>query len=220
LNIGVYVFKQNFQDNQISGLCLFDDIFPIICVNNYFAFSRQIFTLFHEIYHLIHATSGVDFFDDTLVSEISTNQIEARCNEFAGTFLIPDDDFLSTIGGCQIDDDNVRRWAGKYAVSREVVFRKLLKNGLIDSRFYGDKKAELEKEYIRINDKSSDPGKHGGGGSFYNTHISYIGKNYVEQAYSQFYSNKITLSQLAEYVDMKIPNVQRLASMHGWGDVS
>jgi hypothetical protein len=60
LGVGVYVFKDQFREPDYSGFCLYDDEFPIIYVNNTTAKTRQIFTLFHELAHLLFHTSGVD----------------------------------------------------------------------------------------------------------------------------------------------------------------
>lgn len=81
--LGVYVFKDSFKNNSISGLCVYDDEFPIVLLNNKTSFTRQIFTLFHEIYHLYLKEADIDF----------TEGIEEReCNKFASDFLIPEDD--------------------------------------------------------------------------------------------------------------------------------
>ena len=44
-DLGIYVFKDAFKDNRISGICLNDDYFPVIVINNSMSFARQIFTL-------------------------------------------------------------------------------------------------------------------------------------------------------------------------------
>lgn len=52
---GIYVFKEAFSTKSISGFCIYDEQFPIIYLNNSMSFTRQIFTLFHELYlSLIH----------------------------------------------------------------------------------------------------------------------------------------------------------------------
>ena len=52
---GVFVFKEAFKDEMVSGFCLFDERFPVIYVNNSRPDTRQIFTLFHELAHLLFA---------------------------------------------------------------------------------------------------------------------------------------------------------------------
>src|SRR5699024_375017 len=57
-NCGIYVFKDAFKEEKFSGFCLYDNQFPVIYINNSMSFSRQIFTLFHELCHIILKTSG------------------------------------------------------------------------------------------------------------------------------------------------------------------
>jgi len=54
---GVFIFKDAFKDDEYSGFCLYDDVFPIIYINNSQAKIRQIFTLFHELAHLLFRTA-------------------------------------------------------------------------------------------------------------------------------------------------------------------
>ena len=50
--------QEVFQAEGLFGFCLQDDEFPIIYLNNSAAKSRQIFSLFHELAHLLLRTSG------------------------------------------------------------------------------------------------------------------------------------------------------------------
>ena len=55
-NFGIWVFKRAFKDDSCCGFCLNDAHFPVIYVNNSMSKRRQIFTLFHELSHLITDT--------------------------------------------------------------------------------------------------------------------------------------------------------------------
>lgn len=85
---GVFVFKDAFRIDGYSGFCLYDDEFPIIYVNNSMPKSRQVFTLFHELAHLLFATGGVDRVDREYVRRLTgdAQRIEVLCNRFAGEF--------------------------------------------------------------------------------------------------------------------------------------
>ena len=52
---GIFIFKRSFKQLSISGFSLLHDAFPVIYLNNSNAFSRQIFTIFHELAHIHHA---------------------------------------------------------------------------------------------------------------------------------------------------------------------
>jgi Zn-dependent peptidase ImmA (M78 family) len=91
-DVGIFVFKDAFRVEGYSGFSLYDDLFPIIYVNNSSTKSRQIFTLFHELAHLLFHTSGIDTLDDRYIPRLSGKQkrIEILCNQFAAQFLVPE----------------------------------------------------------------------------------------------------------------------------------
>ncbi len=50
---GVWVFKRSFRQKDIAGLCLGDDVYPVIYVNHGETKERQVFTLFNGLAHLL-----------------------------------------------------------------------------------------------------------------------------------------------------------------------
>lgn len=135
---GIYVFKDAFKEKKFSGFCLYDEQFPVIYINNSMSFSRQIFTLFHELFHIILKTSGIDKTDDDYIAKLnSTNrEIETLCNSFAGEFLVPNDDLKEELKNKELNEKNISNIAKKYNVSREVIYRKLLNLNKISKNFY------------------------------------------------------------------------------------
>ncbi len=88
---GIFVFKKAFRDSCFSGFCLYDKKIPIIYVNGNRDKNRQIFTLFHELAHILFLTSGFDPIDKTYFkNQLKGNnkKIEAICNKFASAFLV------------------------------------------------------------------------------------------------------------------------------------
>ena len=102
-DVGVFVFKDAFQEEDYSGFCLYDNEFPIIYVNTSTAKSRQIFTLFHELAHLLYHTSGVDKFRDDYIKHLrgDARKIEVLCNRFAARFLVPTKAFDQEFNGLE-----------------------------------------------------------------------------------------------------------------------
>ena len=209
--VGIYVFKQAFKDDSVSGFCLYDDEFPVICVNNSLAHSRQIFTLFHEIFHLMLKISGVD-----LIKKYDVD-VERECNKFAGEFLVPSDDFISVYSNKQITTNTVETWANLYRVSREVIIYRLYEAGVITYDELQEKYEEYKEDYLKFTGNADKKKKDSG--DYYATQVIYKGKDYVTLAYREYYANKITLEQLSKYMEMKIPNLRKLASKKGWGEI-
>lgn len=218
-DIGIYVFKEAFGENSTSGFCLFDDTFPVIYINNSLSFTRQIFTLFHELCHIIRKTSGIDMLnDDFYHKNLNEYQlsVEQNCNAFAGAFLVPDFDFKKQIKGKQSTEEFVSKLASRYGVSREVILRKFLDIRLISKAEYAERSKAYTEDYFRIKDtiaakKSS--------GNYYNTQAAYKGRQYTELVFKNYYTNNITLAQAAKYMNMKIPSIRSFAEKRGWGSL-
>ncbi len=200
--VGVAVFKDAFGTDSLSGFCLFDETFPLIYVNNSSALTRQIFTLFHELAHLLFHTSGVDRLSerDVEVLPSASREIEIACNQFAAEFLLPTSRFDEELRRFGADESSATRIARKYNVSREFVFRGFLDRGLVSQELYLDAARRWARQMRRG----------GTGGDYYWTKISYLGKTYIQTAFSRYYQNRISEEQLAGYVDVKVANLSKL----------
>ncbi len=194
LDVGVNVFKDSFKDDGYSGFCLFHQDFPIIYVNNSTAKTRQIFTLFHELAHLLFNSSGLDTPKDSYLDELPANnkRIEIICNKMAAQFLVPDNEFDKFIDGVE-PTQGAFELSKKFSVSRELIFRKFLDRGLITQELYDEKTTEWSKKTAPSNNA----------GNFYNTKIAYLGLEYITLAFQRYYQNIISENQLAEYLDTK-----------------
>lgn len=205
-NHGVFVFKNAFKEEVISGFCLYDNRFPLIYVNNSKAATHKIFTLFHEIYHLLSGVGGIDTPDETYFRALVGNnkQIEIMCNRFAAVFLVPEADFNQRIAQMPINEDSIRALADQYCVSREVILRRLLDKQLVTQRIY--------EQMVRRWGKEAKGGTEGGG-NYYLTQGAYLGERYLELAFSRLYQNKITRDQLADYLGVKAKNIPGMEAL-------
>jgi Zn-dependent peptidase ImmA (M78 family)/transcriptional regulator with XRE-family HTH domain len=198
-DVGVSIFKDAFKVQNYSGFCLYDDEFPLIYVNNSNAKTRQIFTLFHELAHLLFHTSGIDLLTDDFIQRLPADdrRIETICNRFAAEFLVPETAFNIAFEGRPPTEATAEHLADLFHVSRESIYRKFLDRNLIS-----------HAEYERARVGWAEQQKTGeGGGNYYYTKIAYLGSDYVNLALSQYYQNSIDAAQLAEYLDIKPRNI-------------
>lgn len=211
-DIGIYVFKDSFRDNAISGLCVKDNRFPVIVINNSMSFARQIFTLFHELYHLISDTSGAEIIRDDFYSMLAENQstIEHNCDSFANNFLVPLDDFRQELEKTPIDEKRIEDLAQLYSVSREAIMYKLLTLGKITSSDYSQLKETFYGEAIRSQGKKEEKK---GGGNYYSTKLSYLGNQYTGEVFRQYFSGKISGVKAGEMLQSKVDHLPRLESV-------
>jgi Zn-dependent peptidase ImmA (M78 family) len=196
LSVGVYVFKDAFRVDDFSGFRLYDDEFPIIYVNNSATKTRQIFTYFHELAHLIFHTSGVDKVRDGYIDRLvgDARQIEVICNSFAAQVLLPEDAFQRSMAGRQANEATAELLADQFHVSREVIFRRLLDQGKVTQDEY-DRAVERWNAQRQV--------ERAPGGNPYWTKLSYLGREYVALALSHYHRNRIDESQLADFLDTK-----------------
>jgi Zn-dependent peptidase ImmA (M78 family)/transcriptional regulator with XRE-family HTH domain len=201
---GVFVFKRSFKQRKVSGFCLTDDEFPIIMVNNSTPFSRQIFTLFHEVAHLLYGLNGITTVDGHFVDRMSGSQksVEVACNRLAAEFLVPTNAF--PWGAIDRDDpvDSVSAVARAFNVSREVILRRVLDRGWIDSDTYRD--------LVQAWASQTEAGRGGDGGDYYNNQAAYLGDAYLRLAFSQYRAGIIDVSDLSEHLGVKARNISKL----------
>jgi len=207
---GVFVFKDSFNppgkkkvdsvEGTYSGFCFYDTDFPVIYVNNNKAKTRQIFTLFHELAHLLMHTGGVDTRQDDYIEYLTGNnrRIEILCNQFAAEFLVPTVDFQARLAGKPVHDGAIRDWAALYSVSRETILRRLLDWGRVSQHDYDEKTDQWRKKRKENS---------GSGGNYYLTRGTYLGEKYIETVFSNYYKGKVSLEQAADYLDIKTKNV-------------
>ena len=83
-NKGIFIFKNAFREDKEEpykkdGFCIYNEQYPIIYLNNSSSKTRQIFTIFHELAHLILGKNGISFRSQ---GSFENNQEEIFCNRF------------------------------------------------------------------------------------------------------------------------------------------
>jgi len=170
--LGILVFQFSMPMEELQGFCMTDSLPYIIVTNSNHSYTGRIFTIFHELAHILRHQSGM-----CLVENVEENQKEEwACNTFAGSFLAP----LNTI----IPTDDLKEigtYSRKLKVSREVYLRRLKEEGFLpDVKFYAllDKiKATYNKPkgFVLPEVKS----RASRGETFYNIVIEALGTNRI-----------------------------------------
>lgn len=209
---GIFVFKRSFKQKDVSGFCLFDEEFPVIYLNNSTSTTRQIFSLFHELSHLLLKTNAVTKVTDDYVAALvgEARDIEVYCNRFTAEYLVPSEDFEHQLSLTRTrPPDEVADVLSKhYKVSREVILRKLLDRELIDQTYYEFKVAQWIEEYEVFRQSRK------GGGDYYATQATYLGDRFLGLAFTRFHQGKCTPEQLADYLNVKTKSVAGLEQHH------
>jgi len=197
---GVWVFKRSFEQKDVAGFCLDSNAFPVIYLNNGQAKTRQIFTLFHELAHLLFDFNHLERLDDRhylAALDLQDRSVEIACNRLSGELLVPAIDFERSITAhdrAAVTGETVSNLARTYSVSREVILRKFLERDWIDSARYGAMVARWRAER---------PPSTGGGGNYYATQATYLGTKYLRAAFLARDEERIDDFDLAAVLGVK-----------------
>lgn len=205
-NVGIFVFKDPFHAPGYFGFCIYNDEFPVIYVNNSSTKTRQTFTLFHELGHLLFHTSGIDVADDSYMRKMPEDffRLEVLCNRLAGEFLLPDDEFEISAASVPPTRESATSLANRYKVSRELVYRKMLDRGWIGA-----------DEYSAAARAWAAQAKTSSGGDYYYNQIAYLGRRYIDLAFKRYYQRRFDDAQLSDYLNIKPKNLSTFEMKYG-----
>jgi Zn-dependent peptidase ImmA (M78 family) len=212
---GIYIFQLKMPFREARAFCLTGD-FPVIVLNSDDAINGRIFSLFHEVCHILFNVNGI--FRDAATGALSKEykQIEQFCNEFAAAFLVPDKEFNRDIIHLNIDasraDLFIAKLARSYNVSNEVIARKFLSKQLLtESKFWRlknlwDAAASNAKE--QRNQKMKEREITGIAQDV--KILSEKGRPYVQDVVSAFKEGTISSSDLLNYLETKSNHVNAI----------
>ena len=186
--MGVLIFETYDVDiEEMRGLCIYHDNVPIILLNGKDSVNGRIFSLFHELTHLLLGESAI-------CGDDLERDIEVFCNAVSGEFLVPSNDLAENLHNIPFDD-LVKELSNLYGVSEHVILRRLLDSNKITKNDY-DLKTDYE-EFIPNNSK-------GNRGNYYRNMIKYNGKPFYSLVLYAYEIGLINGSDFSNYTGLKI----------------
>jgi len=149
--------------DEFRGFVLYDEIAPVVFINNNDALSAKIFTLIHEVVHLLIGQSA-SF--DLRNFQSADNEIEKFCDKCTAEFLVPEKEIKNVYRNQNIDE-----LARHFKVSQIVILRRLLDTSVITQQKFYEKLKEMYEIEIKKPEK--------GGGDFYDTIPNRLSKRFL-----------------------------------------
>jgi Zn-dependent peptidase ImmA (M78 family) len=203
-NNGILVFQISITMNkEIRGFSLIDEDVPVIVLRRSDETSAKIFTLFHELAHLLLREGGICDLEESDTSN------EKFCNHFAGAFLVPKDKLLNhsiikaNVGTREWSENFLKDIARDFNVSREVILRRLLILGLTTKSYYLKKHREWKIKYKEPFGRGKK--------DVIKICLKERGKKYISMAFDAYERKKIDEMRVADYLGVtsdKIPKVK------------
>lgn len=146
---------------EMRGLSIAYDVFPIIALNRKDEPSARLFSLLHELVHILSRTSGIC--NDMSQDKAQLGKMELFCNKIAGLALVPTQQLkknknIVLIQQYGLDDTYVNALARDFAVSREVILHRLWDIGIIGQTTYFDTFNRYSEEYIAYKSRAKKDG--------------------------------------------------------------
>ena len=194
---------RKLDEDEFQGFALVDEFAPLIFVNSADFQAAQIFTLAHELAHLLVGESGVSSLENHQLPNDATEQF---CNRTAAEFLVPEVELRDFWPTAENANDQYQAIARRFKVSTLVAARRALDLNLINLttflEFYEESKTTV---WLRKSPTNS-------GGDFWNTQRWRIGPRFgaavaraakegrllYQEAYSLTGLNRVTFEKLPE----------------------
>jgi len=205
-SLGVAVFQLSLTQDGLRGFSIVDEVVPIIGIKRGGEqASAKVFTLFHELGHILLSAGGL-----CDLSENSNLQIEKWCNAFAAEILIPTSELLQMEIVKEQSSAGKKIWlkkdlvelANHFHVGPLSILRSLLENGLTTSEYYKD-------QHNAWNKPTFGRAKHPEGRNIAKETIKEKGRTYVSLAFTAFDQNRIDLKDLSDFLGVKLSYIPK-----------
>jgi len=202
-NNGILVFQLSITMNkEIRGFSLIDEDVPVIVLRRSDETSAKIFTLFHELAHLLLREGGICDMEESDISH------EKFCNHFAGAFLVPKGKLLNhpvvkaNAETKEWPENFLRDIARDFNVSKEVILRRLLILSLTTKKYYLKKHKEWKSKY-------KEPFGRGKKNEI-KICLQERGKKYTSMVFDAYERRKIDVMGLADYLGVTSDKIYKV----------
>ena len=214
---GVLVFQSTrIAATEASGFALAFADLPVVVVNRKDPVTRRLFSLAHELAHLMLQTSGVS--DLRLDEEVPLADIEVErfCNQVAAAALMPRglieaDQTLKVHGAAnEWSDAEIASMSRRFGVSREALLLRLLNFQRTSKVFFASKRAQYAAEYQRQRQLAANKPKDPQPRNMPQEAIGTLGRSFITLVLGNYYQDRLTLSEVSSYLGLRTKHVEKL----------
>ena len=190
----IIVIEYPLRADDVRGFNIRGDL-SVIVLNESDEAPVKLFSLFHEIGHLLRGESGI-----CSITMEEQADIENYCNRFAAEFLLPEDAIREYAVRYGTDYEALRKIQRRFGVSMHAIMIRLLNLGLISQKKYEEFRGEFKEEVRRAHRRNWE--------ATYKNRAGYLALEEVSRAYRRgdisFYESMRILNLKAKYAEKLI----------------
>lgn len=200
---------RKLDPSEFRGFVLVDEYTPLVFVNGADGKAAQMFTLAHEIAHVLLGSSAAF---DLRGLQPADNEIERACNKIAAEFLVPEDEMRKAWSSLRDKTNRFQSLASQFKVSEIVVARRALDLVLIDKRVFFEFYNLYQNEIRRA--AESQPT----GGDFYANQNYRIGSRFGSTVISAVREGSLLYSEAYKLTSLYGRTFEQYSSSLGFGE--
>jgi Zn-dependent peptidase ImmA (M78 family) len=208
--VGILTFQATeVESAEARGFSISDQPLPVAVANIKDAPRGRIFTLLHEVVHILLNNGGICDLHETGVSERS--RVEAFCNHVAGAVLFPQDALFrsETVvrhrkGSSIWADMELAELSRSFGGSREAALVRLLTLGLTTRAYYEEKREVFLKSYAEQREQSRQKG---GFAPPHEVALTSAGPTFTSLVVENFNRERITASDVSDYLQIRLKHL-------------
>ena len=190
---------------EMKGLSIFEERFPIVAINNKDYERAKVFSVFHEVAHLVRRSSSICLIDD----DVRNDDEEKICDRIAAEVLMERKEFSKVAAHVF---EKQRKWdnlallalADKFGVSTVAAFRRLHDLSIITDKQYYEMYKDINSAF-EDNIKAIEAARAGKDIPYF-YHVRYVnshGHLLPRMIVTAQYEGKITLGEACKTMNIK-----------------
>jgi Zn-dependent peptidase ImmA (M78 family) len=216
--LGVLVFQIPAVDiGVMRGFSIAEMPLPVIGINRGETPRARIFSIMHELTHLMVRQSGICDFNEDDDMPPEDRRIEVFCNAVAAEILLPAQVFLAQAeiarrpaAEQEWDEEDIQALSNRFYVSRTFIVRRLLDHGRCSRGFYKTKEALYLAQFREARAASTVAPERWG-----EKRQRILGDAFTRLVIDTYRSGNLTLSDMLGHLQIKVKHLPQLEQQYG-----
>ena len=205
--LGIVITESPLKNKDVRAFSINSRI-PVVVLNESDKAEIKLFSLFHELCHLLQKKSTI------CSTESSTkDEVESYCNKFAAEILIPTNEIRRE--RTHFSGRNVSELSRKYFVSKHAVMIKLLNEKLITQADYSKFRNAFNEKIPEKNKKTSEKKKFGKR-NWEKTYLKRVGKKAAKTVRNAYVHGRISTADALDILNVKSKYAEKFLGEGGY----